>query len=259
MSLSFYRINKATHNQVLFILFACVNSTYCFIWDIAMDWSLCNPHAPHPFLRDILVFRPVWVYYAAMCLDATIRFNWIFFAIFVNDIQHSAVLSFLIAFSEICRRGMWTVFRVENEHCANVHMFRALRDVPLPYDIPLHVHDPTPGNEISPNDGQLQPHERPTVAAGPDIEYGTGQEGSPATISRSPASRKMSRVGTLMATAHSQDFQRKKRLDPVSGGEPESQSAEDTTDEDEESPSHCHGAILDAEFPSPAVYRTLSG
>jgi hypothetical protein len=253
MSLSFYRINKATHNQVLFILFACVNSTYCFIWDIAMDWSLCNPHAPHPFLRDILVFRPVWVYYAAMCLDAIIRFNWIFFAIFVNDIQHSAVLSFLIAFSEICRRGMWTVFRVENEHCANVHMFRALRDVPLPYDIPLHVHDPTPGSEISSNDGQLQPHERPTVAASPDIEYGTGQEGSPATISR-----KMSRVGTLMATAHSQDFQRKKRLDPVSGGEPESQSAEDTTDEDEESPSHCHGAILDAEFPSPAVYRTLS-
>jgi hypothetical protein len=262
MNLSLYRINKATHFQVLFILFAFLNSTYCFVWDIAMDWSLCDPHAQHPFLRDILVFHPVWVYYAAMCLDVVIRFNWILFAILVNDIQHSAVLSFFIAFSEIWRRGMWTVFRVENEHCANVHMYRALRDVPLPYDIPLH--DPIPGNEIS-LDGQLQPQGRSTAAAtavSTDMEYGTGQEGSPATVNhRSPAGRKMSRVGTLMATAHSQDFQRRKRLDPVSGaaGDPESQSAEETTDDDTESPSvHSHETILDEELPSPAVYRTLT-
>ncbi|OXV05943.1 hypothetical protein Egran_06289 [Elaphomyces granulatus] len=259
MNLSLYRINKATHYQVLFILFAFLNSTYCFVWDVAMDWSLCDPHAQHPFLRDILVFRPVWVYYAAMCLDVVIRFNWILFAILVNDIQHSAVLSFYIAFSEIWRRGMWTVFRVENEHCANVHMYRALRDVPLPYDIPLH--DPIPGDEIS-LDGQLQPQGRSTTAVSIDMEYGAGQEWSPATVNhRSPAGRKMSRVGTLMATAHSQDFQRRKQLDPVSGaaGDPESQSAEETTDDDTESPSvHSHRTILDEELPSSAVYRTLT-
>jgi hypothetical protein len=31
---------------------------------------------------------------------------------------------------------MWTLFRVENEHCTNVGRFRASRDVPLPYEVP---------------------------------------------------------------------------------------------------------------------------
>jgi hypothetical protein len=30
---------------------------------------------------------------------------------------------------------MWAIFRVENEHCANVQRFRASRDAPLPYPI----------------------------------------------------------------------------------------------------------------------------
>ena len=30
---------------------------------------------------------------------------------------------------------MWSLFRVENEHCNNVGKFRASRDVPLPYKI----------------------------------------------------------------------------------------------------------------------------
>lgn len=82
-----------------------------------MDWSLGDPYAQYPFLRSVLGYKHPWMYYGAMFLDPILRFNWIFYAIYVDDLQHSAILSFLIALSEACRRGMWAIFRVENEHC----------------------------------------------------------------------------------------------------------------------------------------------
>ena len=94
-----------------------------------MDWSkwhcppivsytltkagLGNPYAKHPFLRDVLGYKRPWIYYLAMIIDPILRFNWIFYIIFENDIQHSAFLSFLVGLSEVFRRGMWTLFRVE--------------------------------------------------------------------------------------------------------------------------------------------------
>ncbi len=39
------------------------------------------------------------------------------------------------SFAEVTRRGIWTIFRVENEHAANVSRFKASRDVPLPYKL----------------------------------------------------------------------------------------------------------------------------
>lgn len=70
-----------------------------------------------------------------MFLDPILRFNWIFYIIYRNDLQHSSLVSFLISFSEALRRGVWVVFRVENEHCTNVGRFRAQRDPDLPYEI----------------------------------------------------------------------------------------------------------------------------
>ncbi|ORX96222.1 SPX domain-domain-containing protein [Clohesyomyces aquaticus] len=136
ITLSIYRINKVHETRAIFITFAVINSIYCSIWDVVMDWSLGDPHAHHPFLRDTLGYKRIWTYYVAMALDPLLRFNWIFYAIWPIELQHSAVLSFVVAFSEVCRRGMWTLFRVENEHCTNVGRFRASRDVPLPYDVP---------------------------------------------------------------------------------------------------------------------------
>lgn len=70
-----------------------------------------------------------------MVLDPTLRFNWIFYAIYTSDTQHSSVVSFVVSLSEVLRRGMWTLFRVENEHCTNVENAKASRDVPLPYKL----------------------------------------------------------------------------------------------------------------------------
>ena len=40
--LSVWRINKTHPVRDTFILFATINSTYCSIWDVAIDWSLGN-------------------------------------------------------------------------------------------------------------------------------------------------------------------------------------------------------------------------
>lgn len=109
-----------------------------------MDFSLLQPHSHHPFLRDVTALKSRWPYYLIMTLDPILRFNWIFYALFTHDTQHSSIASFLIAFSEVTRRGMWTLLRVENEHCANVKQYKASRDVPLPYHLDVDVDDTDP-------------------------------------------------------------------------------------------------------------------
>jgi hypothetical protein len=117
MSLSLWRHNKNHKLRILFIFWATINAVYCSVWDIVMDWSLMDPYAKHPFLRNTLGFKYAWWYYAAIVIDPVLRFNWIFYAIYGHDVQHSTKVAFLVALSEVLRRGMWQLFRVENEHC----------------------------------------------------------------------------------------------------------------------------------------------
>ncbi|KAK5021450.1 Xenotropic and polytropic retrovirus receptor 1, partial [Cryomyces antarcticus] len=78
---------------------------------------LGDPYARNPFLREVLAFKHIWMYYVAMIVDPIIRFNWIFYVIFDERLQITALLAFFVALTEVCRRGVWTLFRVENEHC----------------------------------------------------------------------------------------------------------------------------------------------
>ena len=196
--------------------------------------GLLNPYAKHPFLRDVLGFKRPQVYYGAMILDPILRFNWIFYAIYGNTIQHSAIMSFMISFSEVCRRGIWSIFRVENEHCTNVGRFRASRDVPLPYDLPTPSHTPSPS--IGPNDEQDDPpgpmSRRNTL---PDFHGSSAssaleaQQSTPRqrlrrsnTLSESetPIIRGIARVGTVITQAHAQDFERKRpKKDAITGAD----------------------------------------
>lgn len=135
MSLSLFRIHKTNELRAFFIACGTLNGLYTSTWDLAVDWSLLDPYAKHRFLRTRLAYKQVIWYYIAIIVDPLLRFNWVFYAIpfFTDEIQHSAILGFLVSFSEVCRRGMWTIFRVENEHCTNVGKFKASRDVELPY------------------------------------------------------------------------------------------------------------------------------
>ncbi|KAL8898259.1 MAG: hypothetical protein Q9207_006801 [Kuettlingeria erythrocarpa] len=195
-------------------------------WDLAMDWSLGNPYAQNPFLREHLGYKRPSAYYTAMALDPILRFNWIFYVIFTNSLQHSALLSFMVSLSEVLRRAMWTLFRVENEHCTNVGRFRASRDVPLPYDIPSPTpsiveesrdqftahHDGTTSGDFQPTPSSMasgaqvaSDHTQP-----PSGSLRRRQASSPATAP-SPVPRGIARVGTIMTQAHAQDFERKRR------------------------------------------------
>lgn len=137
--LSVYRIDRIQRNRVAFIVFASINSIYTAAWDIIMDWSLLQPGSKNFLLRDNLVFKKPIYYYTAMILDILLRFQWIFYAFFTNQIQQLAVTSFCVALAECIRRFIWVCFRMENEHTTNVTLFRASKDSPLPYDVPEKV------------------------------------------------------------------------------------------------------------------------
>lgn len=234
--------------------------------------GLCNPYANNRFLRDVLGYKHPWVYYLAMILDPLLRFNWVLYALFSNDLQHSALLSFFIAFSEVLRRGIWTLFRVENEHCTNVGRFRASRDVPLPYEIPP---SPTssiaedldaPEDMISHDPASPKPRRRSSAARRPSHQPETSQVTSGAALesalsdpssgslrqrryahsATTPVQRGMARVGAIMTQAHAQDFERKRkpgleqresRFDThqIAGASSDEDDEEDEAEENEES------------------------
>lgn len=128
-----------------------------------MDFSLVQPHARHRFLRDITALKSRWPYYLIMILDPILRFNWVFYAIFTHDTQHSSIASFLIGFAEVTRRGMWTLLRVENEHCSNVAQYKASRDVPLPYHLDTGIGALTSARVSTESNGKL-PQDDPALS-----------------------------------------------------------------------------------------------
>jgi hypothetical protein len=189
-----------------------------------------------------------------MIIDPILRFNWIFYAIYSGELQHSALLSFFIGLSEVCRRGMWTLFRVENEHCTNVGRFRASRDVPLPYEI----EPPTPSTSEeadtnAANPPAVQDHRpqhgtwrnSPQTFGGGDASTTSNLEAQPSsgslrrrnTLTSTPMQRGLQRVGTIMGQAHAQDFERKRRPvapEPASPYQGARTADESSDDEDEE-------------------------
>ena len=218
MTLSLYRISKSDSYFIAFVVFATINAIYTSLWDIFMDWSLGHPDANHRFLRNELGYKKTWWYYCAMVIDPILRFNWIFYAIFRHQVQHSAILSFMVSLSEVCRRGIWTIFRVENEHCTNVGRFRASRDVSLPYAV--SEESDTPAGP--PSDG------RPV-----DIEQ--------ARTRLVPPPSPLQRMSTAISLAHAQDFVRKRvpgvetksRAGSMKGGEDGVESDDDDSEEEE--------------------------
>ncbi|ODH38139.1 hypothetical protein ACO22_02553 [Paracoccidioides brasiliensis] len=247
-TLNLYRINNSKGLRALFITCACINAIYSSTWDVAMDWSLGNPYAKHSFLRKSLGFRRRWVYYLAMIIDPVLRFNWILYASFTHGFQHSAFISFIISFSEVCRRGMWSIFRVENEHCTNVARFRASRDVPLPYVIQTPS-GPSLGEVPEQQSNAVQQENVPSeqqAATGFDVENGV-ENGSIRQRKASYApdiARTLTRVGTMLAMAHAQDFERKNQLgilgktaddeNPHPVGGRDSSTEDEAEDDDEE-------------------------
>ncbi|KAH8591511.1 signal transduction protein-like protein Syg1 [Bisporella sp. PMI_857] len=216
VTLSLYRIQRSNSMLALFTTFATINSIYCIIWDLFMDWSLLQPDAKKRFLRDVRGYKnPKW-YYLAMILDPILRFNWILYSIYTHDLQHSTIASFMVAFSEVTRRGMWTIFRVENEHCSNVARFKASRDVPLPYNIKASLDDPLESAQPQqiPSSDAIEPI--PSIRRSPTITRHRSRTTGASDRSQTPDGEFRRRPPTrtftkILADAHTQDFEKKRK------------------------------------------------
>lgn len=198
------------------------------IWDLFMDFSLLQPQSRHTALRDILALKHRWVYYVIMIVDPILRFSWIFYAIFTHDLQHSTIVSFLVSFTEVFRRGIWSLLRVENEHCANVAQYKASRDVPLPYHIeplmerasaessprlaPQDEQQPQSQQQQQQQPPQMQPAERPGLY---DSASSTAVAGPPSGSLRRrtdvPSPFIARSFSKILAEAHKQDFEKKRK------------------------------------------------
>ncbi|RUS14655.1 hypothetical protein BC937DRAFT_93502 [Endogone sp. FLAS-F59071] len=118
--------------KIIWIIASSINSIYTSGWDILMDWSLFNRNSKYPFLRNELVFRP-WIYYVAIITNIPLRFAWV-----VNLwrwMLNYRLLVFIAAILEVYRRIQWNFFRLENEHLNNVGHFRAIQEIPLPFNV----------------------------------------------------------------------------------------------------------------------------
>jgi len=182
-----------------------------------------------------------------MILDPILRFNWIFYAIYSSELQHSAILSFFVGFSEVCRRGMWTLFRVENEHCTNVGRFRASRDVPLPYEFgppspssPEEEVEPEIPTQPSLDISRYTTSSRHTAMSSnleAQASQGSLRRRGTAAVPNTPIQRGIARVGTIMGLAHAQDFERKRRPSapvPASPYQDARTAGEESSDEEDE-------------------------
>ena len=277
MTLSIYRIEETTANRGLFIAFATINSIYCSIWDILMDWSLGDPTAPNPFLREVLGYKRPWIYYLAMVIDPILRFNWVFYAGFVEELQHSALLSFFVSLSEILRRGMWTLFRVENEHCTNVGRFRASRDVPLPYEVSEHEEEyaQDQSTAVSNLSAPTATTTSADVSSTRPVAGGSAPQSpqpTPGSLRRrptladtggTPTIRALARVGGVLAAAHAQDYERKRRpaessASAKSGAPVESPGSSDDDEDDDEVVARAseEGAVATVGSPPQGSHRT---
>lgn len=91
-----------------------VKTTYCYVWDLMMDWDFKLSRAC--FLRPQLIFHgKTWLYKQAIFTNLCGRIAWSFA---ISPHIELGELKILLAAVEILRRAQWVVFRVENEHFA---------------------------------------------------------------------------------------------------------------------------------------------
>ncbi|KAI6829581.1 hypothetical protein KC340_g7248 [Hortaea werneckii] len=250
VSLSLWRIAKPNYSlEALFIACATMNSCYCIFWDLFYDWSMPMSiyHRP-PLLRDQLAYRRhKWWYYAAIAIDPILRFNWIFYVIYADEVQHASLISFLISLSEVFRRGMWVLFRVENEHSTNVGRYRAQRDPALPYDVSGPSDQEGLLEDIATRaDGQEGAQEVAVQVPGRDEESGSASgpapppsgslrqrwlSGSPSHSS--PVMAAFKRAQNTMLAAHALDYERKKPSEDEEARRASDDDDEDDDDDDE--------------------------
>lgn len=204
--------------KVLLIVFGCLNSTLTSIWDLIMDWSLLQTKSKNFLLRDDLYLcgKKNWksgkysskkkcIYYFIMVFDVVVRYEWVFYMVKNNtDYVRHPLIALAMATLEILRRFVWVILRVENEHVANVHLFKVTDDnwqLPFPTieDSELHMEeDYSAAAENMDNIAMLSVMKS-------DLE---SQQQRPRSTSAVPKLNRKASVFEIIPWAHATDFQR---------------------------------------------------
>ncbi|KAG8366398.1 hypothetical protein BUALT_Bualt17G0075500 [Buddleja alternifolia] len=130
-----YTLHTVATRRIIALIasvFATIISTY---WDIVVDWGLLQRKSKNQWLRDKLLIPHKSAYFVAIGLNVLLRLAWMqtIMNVTVFSLDKQAMTT-LVASLEIIRRGIWTFFRLENEHLNNVGKFRAFKTVPMPFN-----------------------------------------------------------------------------------------------------------------------------
>ena len=130
--------SKYTVNWLFWLYFAChfVQTTYCYIWDIIMDWGLMRWNEKgkkNRFLREKINYSPSF-YWWAIFSDFVLRYLYIVFLWHFgskeNFLRKIDAMFALSIFSEAFRRAQWALLRVENEQNNNLEAYRTIPIIP---------------------------------------------------------------------------------------------------------------------------------
>ncbi|KAL1218458.1 Phosphate transporter PHO1-like protein0 [Cardamine amara subsp. amara] len=129
-----YELKKGHNWMILALVSSGVATGMNTFWDIVIDWGLLRRHSKNPYLRDKLLVPHKSVYFAAMVVNVILRAAWMQLVLEFNlKSLHKIAVSTIISCLEIVRRGIWSFFRLENEHLNNVGRYRAFKSVPHPF------------------------------------------------------------------------------------------------------------------------------
>ncbi|XP_048427452.1 phosphate transporter PHO1 homolog 3-like [Pyrus x bretschneideri] len=130
-----YTHNNDVNWKILAGIFSIVAAIYGTYWDLVVDWGLLQRRSKNRWLRDKLLVPYKSVYFVAMVLNVMLRFAWLQTVLNFNvSFMHTQTMISVVASLEIIRRGIWSFFRLENEHLNNVGKYRAFKSVPLPFN-----------------------------------------------------------------------------------------------------------------------------
>ncbi|XP_019101639.1 PREDICTED: phosphate transporter PHO1 homolog 10-like isoform X3 [Camelina sativa] len=129
-----YELKKGRTWMILALVSSGVATGMNTFWDIVIDWGLLRRHSQNPYLRDKLLVPHKSVYFAAMIVNVILRVAWMQLVLEFNlKSLHKIAVTSIISCLEIVRRGIWSFFRLENEHLNNVGKYRAFKSVPHPF------------------------------------------------------------------------------------------------------------------------------
>ncbi|ESQ28297.1 hypothetical protein EUTSA_v10018151mg [Eutrema salsugineum] len=129
-----FELKKGRNWMILALISSGVAAGMNTFWDIVIDWGLLRKNSKNPYLRDKLLVPHKSVYFAAMVVNVILRVAWMQLVLEFNlKSLHRIAVSTIISCLEIVRRGIWSFFRLENEHLNNVGKYRAFKSVPHPF------------------------------------------------------------------------------------------------------------------------------